>query len=133
MKTFRGFVFGLVAALAGAAGLALAAGVNFPGFQAITGTMVDVSTDSPTIAITGGQSAVAGGSNTGVYVNTATTAAGTLTFVGAAPGGRVCDFNDETTVTNKVTQGAATDGKTVVTVVGTVGAADKISWSCVAY
>lgn len=134
MKSFREFVLGLFIAVAGLAGLAYAAGVNYPGFLSIAGVQVDLSTDTPVLAITGGSTGQLGGGNTGLYVNTATTAAGTLTFPAAAPNGRVCDFNDETNVaTAIVRQTSATDGKTVVTVAGTVTAGDKISWSCMAF
>lgn len=132
MKSFRSFALGLFVAVAGVAGLAYGA-AQFVGFFALPGQMVDAGTNPPVLAITGGSSAQSGGGNTGVYVNTATTGAGTLTFAEAMPGGRVCDFNDETTVADKVTQGVATDGKTVVTVVGTVAAGDKIGWSCIGY
>lgn len=124
------YLVGVFAALAACAGLAFGA-AQFGGFFAVPGVMVDAGTNPPVLAITGGATAQIGGGNAGLYTNTATTAAGTLTFPDAMPQARICDFNDETTVTNKVTQGVATDGKTVVTVVGTVGAGDRISWSCI--
>lgn len=132
MKSFKSFVLGLAVAVAACAGLAVAA-VSYPGYFTVLGVQVDLSTDAPVLAITGGSTAQVGGGNTGVYVNTATTAAGTMTFADATPNGRVCDFNDETTPADKVTQGSATSGATVVTIVGTVSAADKIGWSCMGY
>lgn len=125
------YVVGFLAGLVLVAGLAGAASIS--GVQALVGALVDVSSGTPVLAITGGTSAQKGGSNAGQYLNTATTAAGTLTFPDAVNGGRVCDFNDETTPADKVTQGNATDGKTVVTVVGTVSAGDLISYQCTGY
>lgn len=135
MKNLKSFLLGAaVVCFAGFAGLSIAANL-FPGVQSVLGVLVDVSTDTPVIAQSGQTiSGQAGGANTGVWVATgATTGAGTLTFTDAAPNGRVCDFNDETTVADKVTQTTATNGKTVVTIAGTIVSGDQISYSCMAY
>lgn len=134
MKSFRDFVLGLLVAVAGAAGLALAASTG--GFQTLVGAQVDGSGPSGApVVVQSGQtiSAQAGGSNAGRWTATGTTtAAGTLTFPDAAPGGRECDFNDLTTNADKVTQTTATDGKTVVTIAGTIVSGDVISYTCMA-
>jgi hypothetical protein len=132
MNIFRGFVIGLlvaVAGVAGAAGLAL-----YPGFFSIPGQMIDLSTDSPVVAQTGQTiSAQVGGANAGRWTATgATTGAGTVTFPTAAPNGRECDFNDLTTVADRITQTTATDGKTVVTIAGTIVSGDVINYQCMA-
>lgn len=116
-------------------GLAVAASTAFPGFQAVIGALVDLSTDQPTIAMTGQTiSAQLGGSNWGSFVATgATTGASTLTFANAAPNGRACGIKDLTTPADSVNQTNATDGKTVVTFSGTVVSGDKFTYVCHAY
>lgn len=135
MKAFKNFFLGVfVAAIAGLAGLALAA-TTYPGFLAVVGAQVDLSTDAPVIAQTGQTiSAQLGGANAGQWVATgATTGAGTLTFPSAAPNGRYCDFTNRHTAADVITQTDATDGKTVVTIAGTIVSGDKISYSCWAF
>jgi hypothetical protein len=132
MKTFRGFVIGLLIAVAGVAGAA-----SIGGFLTIVGAQVDASglNGGTPVVVQAGQtiSAQAGGANAGRWTATGTTtAAGTLTFTDAAPNGRECDFNDLTTVADRVTQTAATDGKTVVTIAGTIVSGDVINYQCMA-
>lgn len=121
-----------IAALA-LAGLAIAAAPSvYTGFSTLRGAEVDISTDSPTIAMTGQTiSAQKGGANTGSFVATgATTGASTLTFTDAMPSGRLCGMKDVTTTADTLAQTAATDGKTVVTFSGTIVSGDKIFYEC---
>lgn len=143
MKHFSKFVLGaFVALVLGVAGLGLAAsGSGYNGFNPATGldgikgTIVDNSTDIPVIAQTGQTiSAQVGAANAGKWVATgATTGAGTLTFANAAPNGRTCHFRDRTTPADTLTQSTATDGKTVVTVAGTIVSGDTLDYICVAF
>lgn len=125
--------------LALAAGLTLAAVVAaanlYPGFFALIGAEVDVSTDAPVIAQAGQTiSAQKGGANSGQWVATGTTTgAGTLTFADAAPNARACQFVNETLASRTLSQTNATDGKTVVTVAGTITSGDQFSYNCMAF
>jgi len=137
MKSLSKFVLGAFTALVlGVAGLGLAASYNgfnpSTGLEGVKGTLTDNSLDIPVIAQTGQTiSAQKGSANAGQWVATgATTGAGTLTFVNAAPNGRVCLFSDETTNADKITQTTATDGKTVVTIAGTIVSGDQINYQC---
>lgn len=105
------------------------------GLETMHGTLVDGSASAPTIAQTGQTiSAQLGSTNAGTWVATgATTGAGTLTFAVAAPNGRACNFKDLTTPADALNQTSATDGKTVVTVAGTIVSADKFAYVCFAY
>jgi uncharacterized protein YjcR len=99
------------------------------------GAMVDVSTGAPAIAQTGQTiSAQKGGANVGQWIATgATTGAGTLTFPDAVPTGRFCTFSNETTPADVITQTNATDGKTVVTIAGTIVSGNQIAYQCDAF
>lgn len=140
MKKFTQFLVGaFAAALVCSAGVALAAAYNgfnpSTGLEGLKGTLVDNSLDVPLIAQSGQTiSAQKGSANTGQWLATgATTGAGTLTFVNAAPTGRECIFRDMSTPADLVTQTTATDGKTVVTIAGTIVSTDVIQYHCIAF
>lgn len=139
MQNFKHFILGVVFALATAAGLAGAAVYNgfnpATGLDGVRGVLVDNSADVPVIAQTGQTiSGQLGAANSGQWVATgATTGAGTLTFLDAAPNGRTCIFMDATTPADKLTQSTATNGKTVVTVAGTIVSGDTLLYHCFAY
>lgn len=143
MKNFSKILLGaFLATVLGFAVLGLAAsGSGYNGFNPLTGlegvrgTLIDNALDIPTIAQTGQTiSAQKGSANAGQWTATgATTGAGTLTFVNAATNGRACLFSDLTTNADKITQTTATDGKTVVTIAGTIVSGDVINYQCFAY
>ncbi len=129
------YLVGFLAGLVGVAGLAGAASVS--GIQSIIGSQVDVSTGAPVVAQTGETiSAQVGGGNFGKWTATGTTTgAGTLTFPDAVVNGRVCVFRNisHPGATNAIDQTAATDGKTVVTIAGTIVSGDVIGYNCGAF
>lgn len=128
-----------LAVIVGFTGLSIAAtyyGWNpATGLETSHGTQVDGSLDVPVIAQTGQTiSGQKGGANAGEWIATgATTGAGTLTFLNAAPNGRYCTFTDKTTNADTLAQTTATTGVTVVTVAGTIVSGDHIAYQCEAY
>ena len=132
MNLFRKLAFG-VAALA-IAGLAIAVSPSvYAGFNTITGTLVDISTDVPLSVLSGPtSSAQKGGANAGVSKATGTTTgAFVFTWVAAAPNGRRCGIKDLTTPADTVVQNAYTT--TTVTFQGTIVSADVMTYDCTAF
>jgi len=141
MKIFKSFRARVAALSVGLAVTALVAAAAFPGFEAIKGTMVDVSTDAPVITATGQTiSGQLGGANSGWFVATGTTT-GAFTFTWPLASSGVhhrCGIRDITTTADSVVLATITVGAQNVTAdtttfTGTIVSGDKLVYDCTAF